>query len=301
MSRGRILVTGASTGIGHACAIRFAELGYTVFAGVRKSTDGEGFRTVKGITPIRLDVTLAESIEDALAAIGAEPLAGLVNNAGVAVVGPLELVPIEAWRRQFEVNVIGLVAVTKAFLPLLRARRGRIVNIGSIAGRSALPCSGPYDASKFAIEAITASLRMELHAAGISVSLIEPGAVATPIWQKSLAEAGDLRRQAAPESAAIYARLMAGMEHEAAESIRKAIPAAEVARAVEHALTARRPKTRYLVGKDVRLALLLNILPDRWRDWLVLKQLNASSSIPSDTRANDGPGGVTAPPAKADQ
>jgi NAD(P)-dependent dehydrogenase (short-subunit alcohol dehydrogenase family) len=300
MNRGRIVVTGASTGIGRACAIRFAELDYTVFAGVRNLADGEALRTVKGITPIRLDVTLPESIEGALAAVGAEPLAGLVNNAGVAVVGPLELVPIEAWRRQFEVNVIGLVAVTQAFLPLLRARRGRIVNIGSIAGRSAVPCSGAYDASKFAIEAITDALRMELYASGISVSVVEAGAVATPIWQKSLTEAGDLRQQAAPESYALYANLITGMQHEAAESMRKAIPPAEVVKAVEHALTARRPKTRYLVGKDVRLWLLLNLLPDRWRDWLILKHLNALSSIPLDAQASGGPG-ATAPAAKAEQ
>jgi NAD(P)-dependent dehydrogenase (short-subunit alcohol dehydrogenase family) len=275
VSGGKILITGASTGIGQACAIRFAQLGYDVLAGVRNPADVEAFRahSLPNITPVLLDVTRPESIEGALAATGGEPLAGLVNNAGVAVVGPLELVPIEEWRRQFEVNVIGLVAVTQAFLPPLRRGRGRIVNIGSIAGRSALPGSAAYDASKFAIEAITDALRMELHAWGISVSVIEPGAVATPIWEKTLREVDDLRRQTTPERYALYAGLIARVRKEA-EKPRNAIPAGEVVKAVKHAMTARRPRTRYLVGRDARLWLLLNLLPDRWRDRLILSEMN---------------------------
>ena len=276
MSKKRILVTGASTGIGHACAVRFAELGYTVFAGVRKLSDDQALREDSSgdLRSVLLDVTLSESIQGALAAVGDEPLAGLVNNAGIAVMGPLELVPIEAWRRQFEVNVLGLVAVTQAFLPLLRAKPGRIVNIGSIAGRSALPASGAYDASKFAVEAITDALRMELQSWNIFVSVIEPGSVATPIWQKSLSGVDDLRERVAPESYALYATLMAKVREEAAASARKAIPVSEVVKAVEHALTADRPKTRYLVGSDTRLWLLLNCLPDKWRDWVILSRLN---------------------------
>jgi NAD(P)-dependent dehydrogenase (short-subunit alcohol dehydrogenase family) len=276
MSKKRILVTGASTGIGHACAVRFAELGYTVFAGVRKLSDDQALREDSSgdLRSVLLDVTLSESIQGALAAVGDEPLAGLVNNAGIAVMGPLELVPIEAWRRQFEVNVLGLVAVTQAFLPLLRAKPGRIVNIGSIAGRSALPASGAYDASKFAVEAITDALRMELQSWNIFVSVIEPGSVATPIWQKSLSGVDDLRERVAPESYALYATLMAKVREEAAASARRAIPVSEVVKAVEHALTADRPKTRYLVGSDTRLWLLLNCLPDKWRDWVILSRLN---------------------------
>jgi NAD(P)-dependent dehydrogenase (short-subunit alcohol dehydrogenase family) len=271
----RILVTGASSGIGRACAVRLSELGYTVFAGVRKLSDGEALRmgSPGDLRPVQLDVTLSESIQGALATVGDEPLAGLVNNAGIAVVGPIELVAIEAWRRQFEVNVLGLVAVTQAFLPLLRPNQGRIVNIGSIAGRSALPCSGPYDASKFAIEAITDALRMELQPSKISVSVIEPGSIATPIWQKNLSGIDDLSQRAAPDSFALYATLMAKVRQEVAASARNAIPVSEVVKAVEHALMADRPKTRYLVG-DTRLWLLLNLLPDRWRDWLILSRLS---------------------------
>ena len=181
------------------------------------SADGEAIRRpVRSghIEPVLLDVTSPESIDGALLAVGDEPLAGLVNNAGIAIAGPLELLSIEAWRKQFEVNVIGLVAVTQAFLPLLRRGRGRIVNIGSIAGRSALPGSGAYDSSKFAVEAITDVLRMELHSWGISVSVIEAGAVATPIWEKSLREADDLSRQVAPERYALYRGLMATVREE---------------------------------------------------------------------------------------
>jgi NAD(P)-dependent dehydrogenase (short-subunit alcohol dehydrogenase family) len=271
----RILITGASTGIGQACAIHFARLGYEVLAGVRKIADGEALQahSLPNITPVLLDVTRAESIEGALAAAGTEPLAGLVNNAGIAVVGPLELVPIEDWRRQFDVNVIGLVAVIQACLPLLRRGRGRIVNIGSIAGRSALPGSAAYDASKFAIEAITDALRIELDSWGIRVSIIEPGAVATPIWQKTLRALDDLRLQAGPDRYALYAGLLARIRKEA-EKPRGAAAATAVVKAVHHAMTARRPRTRYLVGRDARLWLLLNALPDRWRDRLILSDLN---------------------------
>jgi NAD(P)-dependent dehydrogenase (short-subunit alcohol dehydrogenase family) len=275
MDKGNILVTGASTGIGRACAIRFAELGYQTFAGVRRGADGEQLRAHPSgkIEPVLLDVTDPESVRNAVAAAGDKPLAGLVNNAGIAVVGPVELLPIDAWRKQFEVNVIGLVAVTQACIPLLRRGRGRIVNIGSIAGRSALPGSGAYDSSKFALEAITDVLRMELHAWGISVSLIEAGAVATPIWEKSLREADDLSRQVTPEQYALYKGLMATLQEEAKESARTAAPVAAVVKAVAHAMTARRPKTRYLVGRDTWLWVLLNFLPDRWRDRLILSKM----------------------------
>jgi NAD(P)-dependent dehydrogenase (short-subunit alcohol dehydrogenase family) len=276
MDKGTILVTGASTGIGRACALRFADRGYRTFAGVRKSADAESLQADSSgkIEPLLLDVTRSESIGAALATVGDRPLAGLINNAGIVTVGPVELLPIDAWRKQFEVNVIGLVAVTQAFLPLLRQGRGRIVNVGSIAGRSALPGSGAYDATKFAVEAITDVLRMELHAWGISVSLIEAGAVATPIWEKSLQGADDLSREVASERYALYQSLMASVRKEVADSMCHALPVEKVVNAVEHALTARKPKTRYLVGKDAWIWVLLNFLPDRWRDRLILSKIH---------------------------
>jgi len=276
MGKGSILVTGASTGIGRACALRFAELGYRTFAGVRRMSDGEALKAHSSgkIEPVLLDVTRPESIDGALATAGDEPLAGLVNNAGIATAGPLELLSVDSWREQFEVNVIGLVAVTQAFLPLLRRGRGRIVNIGSIAGRCALPGSGAYDSSKFAVKAITDVLRMELRSWGISVSVIEAGAVATPIWEKSLREADDLSRRVAPERYALYRGLMATVREEATESARTATHVDVVVKAVEHAMTARKPKTRYVVGRDARMWLVLNLLPDRWRDRLILSRVH---------------------------
>jgi NAD(P)-dependent dehydrogenase (short-subunit alcohol dehydrogenase family) len=276
MGKGNILLTGASSGIGRACALRFAELGYRVFAGVRKESDGEALQAgCSGlIEPVLLDVTSPESIAGALRAVGDQPLAGLINNAGIATLGPLELVPIDAWRRQFEINVIGLVAVTQACLPALRLGRGRIVNIGSIADRCALPGSGPYDSSKFAVGAITDVLRMELRPWGIAVALIEAGAIATSIWDKSLREADELSQQVEPERYALYRNLMETVREETTQAAKTASPVAVVVKAVEHAMTARRPRTRYLVGRDNWLWRFLSWLPDRWRDRLILSKVH---------------------------
>jgi NAD(P)-dependent dehydrogenase (short-subunit alcohol dehydrogenase family) len=276
MNKGNILVTGASTGIGRGCALRFAELGNRVFAGVRTVSDGESLRADRPglIEPVLLDVTSVESIVKALAGVGGQPLACLINNAGIATLGPVELLPLEAWRKQFEVNVIGLVAVTQACLPALRLGRGRIVNVGSIADRCALPGSGPYDSSKFAVGAITDVLRMELRPWGISVSLIEAGAIATPIWDKSHREADELSQQAGPERYALYRNLMETVREETTQAARTASPVAAVVKAVEHAMTARRPRTRYLVGRDTWFWLFLSWLPDHWRDRVILSKVH---------------------------
>jgi NAD(P)-dependent dehydrogenase (short-subunit alcohol dehydrogenase family) len=278
MEKRIVLVTGASTGIGRACAFRFAEMGYRTIGGVRKVADGESLKAESSgkIEPVPLDVTIPESIAEAVKAVGDHPLAGLINNAGVATLGPVELLSIDAWRKQFDVNVIGVVAVTQAFLPLLRRGPGRIVNIGSIADRCAVPGSGAYDSSKFAVKAITDVLRMELHPWGIFVSLIEAGSVATAIWEKSLRDADNLSREVAPERYRLYSGLMATLREEAAGAARNAASVDAVVEAVEHALIARRPKTRYLVGKDVWLWLMLSLVPDRWRDRLILSKMRES-------------------------
>ncbi len=276
MSRGRILVTGASSGIGRACAIRLARLGFAVSAGVRDPAAGEAVRAaMPGIDPVILDVTDPASIEAALAVIGDEPLAGLVNNAGIAAIGPLELLPVASWRRQFEVNVFGLVAVTQACLPGLRRGRGRIVNVGSIAGQSALPGTGAYDSSKFAVEGISDALRLEVVRWGIRVSVVEAGAVATAIWDKTLRELDETVRRAPADRRDLYAGLLAKVKEETVRSAEKALPADAVAKVVEHAITAQRPKRRYLVGADARFWRLLNLLPDAWRDRLILSGLGA--------------------------
>lgn len=267
-----VVITGASTGIGAAAARHMHALGWRVFAAMRTPAPDQS-----GIHPVRMDVTSVESVAGAFLEISAllagDPLHALVNNAGIAVAGPVELVPLDQWRQQMEVNVIGQVAVTQAFLPMLRASRGRIVNVGSIAGRSAAPLSGPYSASKFALEAISDVLRMELDGWGIQVSLIEPGPVKTPIWEKSTKAALQQAELAPPELIALYRDLIGKVRARVKKSAEDAIDPAEVCKLIEHALTAVRPKTRYPVGGGVRARLLLNHLPDRWRDTLILKAL----------------------------
>jgi len=275
MAKKNILVTGASSGIGRSCALRLSMRGYRVLAGVRDMrASGELRELVPGIEPVLLDVTDGGSIRRVVEVVGGEPLAGLINNAGISVIGPVELVPIESWRRQFEVNVIGLVAVTQAFLPNLRLGTGRIVNIGSIAGRSALPGTGAYDSSKFAVEGLTDALRLEMQRFGIRVSVVEPGAVATPIWDKAIKETDALKRAASPELRELYGWLISGIQREVARAAAKAASADSVAKAVEHAITSRRPRIRYVTGADARLWLLLNLLPDAWRDKLILSGMN---------------------------
>jgi NAD(P)-dependent dehydrogenase (short-subunit alcohol dehydrogenase family) len=186
------------------------------------------------------------------------------------VAGPLEAVPISAWRRQLEVNVVGVVAVTQAFLPLLRIGQGRLINMGSIAGRATMPLMGPYSASKYALEAITDALRLELQPWKIHVSIVEPGAIATPIWDKSSKEAMALESSAAPDMIGRYAEAVAAVKQAVSHAAARAIAPEAVVRAVLHALTAARPKTRYLVGRDARLrALMVKLLPDRAADRLL--------------------------------
>jgi NAD(P)-dependent dehydrogenase (short-subunit alcohol dehydrogenase family) len=274
IGNGRALViTGASTGIGAACAFHLDRLGFLVFAGVRKIEDGEALQRqgVNRLVSLILDVTDETSIQRSHVIVsehvGNRGLFGLINNAGIAVVGPLEAVPIPDLRRQLEINLIGQVAVTQAFLPLIRKARGRIVNMGSIAGRAAMPLMGPYAASKFALEAITDALRLEVQQWGIEVSIVEPGAIATPIWDKSGKGATDLEAAITPELRTLYEGVIAGVKKVVAEAAKRAIAPDAVARAVEHALTAPRPKTRYLVGTDAKFrALMVKLLPDRVSD-----------------------------------
>ena len=271
-----IVVTGASTGIGAACALDCAGRGMTVFAGVRDLRAGEALAAKGGpsLIPITLDVTdessIARSLEVVQRVVGEGGLGGLVNNAGIAIGSPLEVIPLALLRKQLEVNVVGQIAVTKAFLPLLRRGHGRIVNMGSIAGRSTIPLLGPYSASKFALEALTDALRMELQPWGIEVSIIEPGAIATPIWEKSDKAARELEASAGEEAKALYGEAVFRIRETIARSAQRAIPPAAVVRAVHHALTAPRPHTRYLVGTDAKLrAWMVKWFPDRIQDKLV--------------------------------
>jgi NAD(P)-dependent dehydrogenase (short-subunit alcohol dehydrogenase family) len=250
-----VLVTGASSGIGEATARRLARSGWRVLAGVRKAGDAP-----EGTEELLLDVTDAERI--AAAAERVDELHALVNNAGIAIASPLETIPLDELRRQLEVNVLGQVAVTQAFLPLLRCSGGRIVFIGSIAGRSALPFLGPYAASKHALEAIADSLRVEL-APGIRVTIVEPGTIATPIWTKGPVTADEIQARA---PSPLYSDRIEAFRRAAAAAGRRAQPADRVAAVVERALTAERPRARYLVGRDAKIRATIERLPTRARD-----------------------------------
>lgn len=279
-TRGAVVITGASTGIGRASALHLDALGFRVFAGVRKAADGEALRhdASDRLTPLSIDVTDAASIEAAAkevaGALGGEGLAGLVNNAGIVVSGPLEFVPMDEWRQQMEVNFFGLVAVTQAFLPLVRKAKGRIVNVSSIGGKVSTPFLSPYAASKHAVEGLSDSLRRELRSLGIFVSLIEPGAVATPIWEKGNAAAKERRAQLSEEANALYGAAMGKLQEAVGKVEKGAIPPEEVAKAIAHALTADRPKTRYLVGIEAKVQnALSSLLPDRMMDGFLARFL----------------------------
>ena len=290
------LITGASTGIGRATALRLTKAGWTVLAGVRDTAAGErlladagaqgtsaGARPSAGgapgagqspdgsLLPLTLDVTDAEQIADAAARVegrtsqdGDPPRGGLdalVNNAGIGVGGPLEMIALEDLRRQLEVNVLGQIAVTQAMLPALRRARGRIVFVSSIGGRVAMAFTAPYAASKHAVEAIGDALRVELHSSNVQVALIEPGSVATPIWDKGRAQAE--RVSVPPELQKEYGHVPDAMDKVLKDTQRRGIPPEQVAQTIERALTARRMKARYVVGRDAKGMLLVRrLLPD---------------------------------------
>jgi NAD(P)-dependent dehydrogenase (short-subunit alcohol dehydrogenase family) len=275
-----VLVTGASTGIGRATALRLDASGFRVFAGVRRDEDAQALRAAgsERLEPIRIDVADAASIEAAAgvveAALAGDGLHGLVNNAGYVVPGPLETLSIEDFRQQIEVNLIGQVAVTRAFMPMLRAARGRILFLSSIGGRLAFPFTGAYHASKWGLEAVGESLRQELRPEGLEVILIEPGSITTPLWQKGATEGERLRGALSPEARAIYGERLDGYQKTVMETAARGVPPEEVAAVIETALTKHRPRTRYLVGRDAKIqARLRPLIPDRLWDRFVARQL----------------------------
>jgi NAD(P)-dependent dehydrogenase (short-subunit alcohol dehydrogenase family) len=273
------VITGASTGIGRAAAELLDSRGHRVFAGVRSDTAAEELRSAgsERLTPLRIDVTDAGSIAAAsemTEAMGSGGLDGLVNNAGIAVAAPMEFVPIDELRHQIEVNLIGQVAVTQAFLPLLRPSRGRIVNVSSIGGLVASAFFGPYNASKYGLEAVSDALRQELRPWGIEVIVVEPGPIATPIWDKGLETADGLIAGASPTQLALYEKQIEAMRGAAQEATKRGSPPEKIAQVIEKALTARRPRTRYLVGAPARGQFLASrILPTRAFDRLVTRVL----------------------------
>ncbi len=268
-----ILITGASTGIGYDAARDLIEHGYHVFGSVRKQADAERVKNELGerFTPLLFDVTDEVGVKTAVVhiaqTIGKDGLYGLVNNAGIAVAGPIKHLPLDDLRRQLEVNVIGLVAVTQACLPLLGADKnspyppGRIINISSTSGRAAFPFFAPYSASKYAVEAISDSLRRELMVYGIDVVVVNPGPIQTPIWDK--AEAMEI----GPYAGTDYEEMLRNVQKYTIDRGRAGLPVAATSKVIRRALESKRPRTRYpVVARKLLNWYLPHWLPDRWLD-----------------------------------
>jgi NAD(P)-dependent dehydrogenase (short-subunit alcohol dehydrogenase family) len=278
------LITGASTGIGQATALWLAKAGWTVLAGVRNSDAGERLAAqapTGRVQPLILDVTDFQHIKQAAGRVselsgGGEASPGrldaLINNAGIGFGGPLELVHPDDLRKQFDVNVLGQISVTQALLPALRAAHGRIVFMSSIGGRVAMPFTAPYAASKHAIEAFGDALRVELASSNVQVALVEPGSVATPIWDKAR-ESGD-QLTVPPELQKEYGRVPEAMDKVLQDTAKRGVPADQVARTIERALTARRMKSRYVVGRDARAMMIARrLMPDHVFDRVAKRAL----------------------------
>jgi NAD(P)-dependent dehydrogenase (short-subunit alcohol dehydrogenase family) len=251
--------------------------GWRVFAGVRREQDAETLRREcsERIEPLMLDIVDAGQIADAAGrvaeAVGDAGLDGLVNNAGIAVPSPLETLPIEDFRRQIEVNLTAQVAVTQALLPTIRRARGRLIFVTSIGGRIAFPFTGAYHAAKFGLEAVGDAFRQELRPWGISVSIIEPGSIDTPIWERGEREA-ELAGAAVEAREELYGRAIERYREVLRRTAARGIPPRRVAEAIEHALVSRRPRSRYLVGGDAKLqAWLRPLIPTPLFDRIVAR------------------------------
>jgi NAD(P)-dependent dehydrogenase (short-subunit alcohol dehydrogenase family) len=277
--REAVVITGASSGIGADAAALLAREGFFVFAGVRSEADAARAAALhERVTPLMLDVAGRDSIAAAVKTVAesGHPLRGVVANAGIAVAGPLEYLPVDEIRRQFEVNVFGALAFVQAFLPQVRASRGRVVFVGSISGRLGVPFIAPYSASKAALRSFADALRVELRGAGIGVSLIEPSAVKTPIWQKGRDSRESLIGLLPPLATEHYAEHIDAVFAQTHREEKSGIPPEQVSRAILHALTARKPRATYLLGASARAGSIVAMLPPGLRD----RALRASLRLP---------------------
>ena len=276
MKNRSVLVTGSSTGIGKATALYLDKEGYKVYAGIRKESDRIKLKSESSnlLTPIMLDVTKISSIENAIEEIGNDtthPLYGIVNNAGIGISGVLEAIDIEDIRQLMDVNVIGLIALTKRSIPLLKKSKGRIINIGSTSSYLSIPGGSIYAGSKFAVRAVTDALRLELKHFGISLSLVSPGAVESEIWNKSKEYKNKIRKSADPQILEEY-KILIKFGESIIRNV-KPIPAIEVAKSVANALDSSKPKRHYYVGSDCKAAAIFSKLPNSIKDKLILKKI----------------------------
>ena len=288
-SSGAVVVTGASSGIGRATALLLDSKGYRVFAGVRKDEDAKSLKEAGSdrLKPIKLDVAKDRSIASAkrtvARAVGDEGLVGLVNNAGIGRGGPVEFMDLDDLREQLEVNVIGQVAVTQAFLPLLRKKKGTVILIGSIGGRIASPFMSPYSISKFGIEALGESLRAELKPWEIDVVVIEPGSIDTEIWGKANDTVAEQMANLKPDAKRLYGQQLEKMSEEIQKTADRGISPDKVGRVVAGAIRSERPKHRYLVGTDAKVAARLKgTLPDRTFANLAGRRFQQPKDVPAE-------------------
>jgi short-subunit dehydrogenase len=276
-SQSAVLISGASSGIGRACALHLDKNGFLVFAGVRKEEDLQSLKESGSdrLTPIFLDITQPQQIEAAVETVRNHPdkprVVAIINNAGIVLMEPYETMNLDQLRYQFEVNLFGHIAMTQAFLPLLRENRGRVINMSSTGGSFSSPFLGPYHATKHALESFSDSLRMELRPWDIPVVIIVPASTDTPIWEKSLQAAQKRLQEKGERAEKLYRKSFEKMAR-ATENLGKAGTTPEkVAEVVYRALTAEKPRTRYLIGPQAFALVLLQFLPDRWRDRLILR------------------------------
>lgn len=285
------VITGASTGIGAATARELARRGFHVLAGVRRDEDADALRA-PNIEPVIIDVTNSEQIAALAERVSGDPqgraLRALVNNAAIQANVPVEAFPIERWRHMFEVNLFGHVAVTQALLPALFASRGRVVNISSVGGTVAMATYGPYAGTKFALEAVSDSLRRELAPFGVHVVVIEPGAMKTEMLDRTTANADEFVSAMTPDQRQRYGALVHAVGTQARSSTASALPADAAAEVIAKAITARKPRTRYTVGRDAALMRVVPFLPDRLVDRVLAAALRPHYVKGSDHHALAG-------------
>jgi len=272
-----VLITGTSSGIGYHLTEALLKAGYVVWAGLRSP---QALATLHEKYPqklhvLKLDVTSSSDIEDAWHRISSDPSVesfALINNAGVALGNPIESVPMREWRKLYDVNVFGLIETTQKFLPLLRKTCGHVINIGSISGRVAAPFLAPYCSSKFAVRAISDSLRREMMEHGVRVVLIEPGPIATPIWDKSVSKSQQMSEELNPEMKIIYGESLKALKAGVEATSSNAVPPSHVSEKVIEALRAKNPKPYYLVGKGICFtAFLVKYMPTRLLDRFIVR------------------------------
>lgn len=271
-----VVVTGASTGIGAATARELAQRGFHVLAGVRRDQDADAIRG-PGIEPLILDITQSDHIRELAIRVHGDPqgrrLRALVNNAAKPVNAPVEVFALEEWRRLFEVNLFGHVAMTQTLLPALISSKGRVVNISSVGGKVAMATYGPYAGTKFALEAVSDSLRREVASLGVKVIVVEPGAVRTEMPGRAIASAQEVASTMTPEQSQRYGGLLQAVIAQTAYHTKSGLPADAAAKVIAKAVTTRNPRIRYTVGREAALLTLVRILPDRILDFLFAASL----------------------------